>query len=215
MYKRQLAGDLFGIHVQRALAGAVGDVVLRHAEDAAHRRDRHDAAVLLLDHHAADGLGDEVHALDVRIHDLVPRLLIVVLGLFQHVQARGVHQDVDAAELLHGGFHHRVDGFRVQNVDLHAQIALAELGGFGLEPRGLLRAARRDDQVCAVLQVRFGNGHPKAARAAHNERRLALQAEHVTIIFHLQTLPCVGCSWFHHTTRRAWIQVRQSEPPAA
>ena len=124
----------------------------------------------------ADGLRDEVDALDVDARDLVvdgfAEFVLAVRILRVDEQARDVdagivHEDVDAAELRFRCRDHRRDALRIR--DVHDAIEERSAALVDVERR-LVRIHIADDDVRAVIEERLRDSLADAGRAARDDR---------------------------------------------
>src|SRR5207247_7552344 len=86
------------------------------AEEEGHRADVHDPAAPPRGHRLAACTGGEEVALQVDREDVVPLLLGDLRPRPEWVDRRVVDEDVDAAELAHDPFGHRLDGRAIRDV---------------------------------------------------------------------------------------------------
>ncbi len=175
----EVAGQAVDHQVRAALAGAVAGVARHAALGALGGDDDHLAALPLLHHLVGDVLHDDVDALAVGVHDVLP----VGDGLIQHVLglvvAVGDGQDVDLAVLVHAGLDDRLDVLLLGGI-ADGEGAVDALG-LELVLKGLelfLVAAGHED-LAAGIAVSLGQHAAQRAGGAGDEGDLALDGEHV------------------------------------
>ena len=99
-------GPLPGERIDGSLGRHIGRVAGVDAQLPANRGDVDDAPTIALLHHLADrGLGRQKCAADVELHDPVPVVAWILLGIMQHVSgaaADGIDDDVDPPQARHG-----------------------------------------------------------------------------------------------------------------
>ena len=125
-------------------------------------------------------LAAEPDALEVHVHDAVPRRLRGLGGatVVGREDARVVVEDVQPAEALHGEPHHRLDLVAARDVDLHERgfAAGALDGGDGAGAELLVEVG--DDDAGAFTGEQLGGAAPHAVARARDERDLAVEPSH-------------------------------------
>src|SRR5262250_486236 len=167
---RELAGRRLGQPNHARLGRRVVDLAgIAHGPGSGGNVD--DAAALLPHHGLGRRPGHQEHAAKVRVHDLIP---VVVLHAHQELVARHagiVDQHVDASEPLLGRLHQPIAVFALRLIRGYRQRGAAhglDLSGGGLEPG---RVAARDYHGGAVLRQRASDSEPDAERPARYHHR--------------------------------------------
>ena len=164
-----------------AFAGAVADSgkLGRRAAQSGYGGDIDDFSAALRNHDLACGLRKQKRSGEVRFYDLVP---LLERHCF-HRRAPGssgvIDQNVEAAELFHGGISNRLDARGIFDVaaerkNLHAEF-LQFLGGFD----AALLLARAKNQIRAHFRETFGHLTAKANRTTGDDGDAAFEIEQV------------------------------------
>ena len=164
-----------------------GDLV---ADQAVHGSDVDDAAVFCGNHgFLRNCAGNPEGPEEVDVHLIAELLIRDVFRGSDSARPRIVDQDINAAEFLHDGIHHRIDIGRVCDVTSHSKRLYSKL--FGYFSRYFLNqilTACHSYDVCSLIGQGFCHLNTKSCGTTGNNRDLSFKIKiilHVSISCHM------------------------------
>ena len=168
-----------GEDAHAALGRLVGGTVVRNANDAELRGYVDDGTAAGVQHSGNGRAGAQEHALEVHVDGAVPEFHGLLVDL-ERIAAdpRVVHQHVETAELRdrfrHGGLPIR----HLRNIQVNEATAATIVGNGRGGRCALLVQDVADDHGCALAGEEPGLGRAHPARAAADQRNLAVHSSH-------------------------------------